>query len=174
MKNIFKKLIFIFILLTISIASISFANYDNEVVPISMDGDMPVDITSSQDVVPPNQKNYFYVGTDDVYLSIPVEGDVFIVSGGTVNIDTTVTGNAFICSPSVIISENATVNASMFTVTNSLNIVGSIGVNVYNVSDDFTLGGIIKNDLFNTSNKATLNGSIYDSANISSENITIS
>ena len=60
MKNIFKKLIFIFILLTISIASISFANYDNEVVPISMDGDMPVDITSSQDVVPPNQKNYFY------------------------------------------------------------------------------------------------------------------
>ena len=174
MKNIFKKLIFIFILLTISIASISFANYDNEVVPISMDGDMPVDITSSQDVVPPNQKNYFYVGTDDVYLSIPVEGDVFIVSGGTVNIDTTVTGNAFICSPSVIISENATVNASMFTVTNSLNIVGSIGVNVYNVSDDFTLGGIIKNDLFNTSNKATLNGAIYDSANISSENITIS
>ena len=174
MKNIFKKLIFIFILLTISIASISFANYDNEVVPISMDGDMPVDITSSQDVVPPNQKNYFYVGTDDVYLSIPVEGDVFIVSGGTVKIDTTVTGNAFICSPSVIISENATVNASMFTVTNSLNIVGSIGVNVYNVSDDFTLGGIIKNDLFNTSNKATLNGSIYDSANISSENITIS
>ena len=174
MKNIFKKLIFIFILLTISIASISFANYDNEVVPISMDGDMPVDITSSQDVVPPNQKNYFYVGTDDVYLSIPVEGDVFIVSGGTVNIDTTVTGNAFICSPSVIISENATVNASMFTVKNSLNIVGSIGVNVYNVSDDFTLGGIIKNDLFNTSNKATLNGSIYDSANISSENITIS
>ena len=179
MKNIFKKLLFIFILLTISIASISFANnettnYDNEVVPISMDGGTPVDNTSSLDIAPPNHENYFYAGTDDVYLSIPVEGDVFIISGGTVNIDTTVTGNAFICAPSIIISENATINASMFTVTNSLNIVGSIGVNVYNVSDDFTLDGIIKNDLFSTSNKTNLNGSIYNCANISAENIIIS
>ncbi len=179
MKNIFKKLLFIFILLTISIASISFANnettnYDNEVVPISMDGGTPVDNTSSLDIAPPNHENYFYAGTDDVYLSIPVEGDVFIISGGTVNIDTTVTGNAFICAPSIIISENATINASMFTVTNSLNIVGSIGVNVYNVSDDFTLDGTIKNDLFSTSNKTNLNGSIYNCANISAENIIIS
>lgn len=174
MKNIFKKLIFIFILLTISIASISFANYDNEVVPISMDGGTSVDITSSLDIAPPNHENYFYAGTDDVYLSIPVEGDAFIISGGTVNIDTTVTGNAFICAPSIIISENATINASMFTVTNSLNIVGSIGVNVYNVSDDFTLDGTIKNDLFSTSNKTNLNGSIYNCANISAENIIIS
>ncbi len=180
MKNILKKISFIFILLTISVTSISLAenevaNYDNEVVPISMDSDMPVDTTSPQEETTKNpQKNYFYAGVDDVNLTNPIVGDVFIVTAGTVNIDTTISGNAFICASSVNVFETASIQSSLFNVSSSLNIAGKVGTNIYNVSKDFSLKGIIENDLFSTSNTSDINGYIYGDANISAENITFS
>lgn len=179
MKNILKKFLFIFILLAISITSISLAdnettNYDNEVVPISMDSDIPVDVTSSQDEQSINSKNYFYAGTDDVNLTTPIVGDAFIVTAGNVNIDTTIMGNAFICASSVTVSNNASIQSSLFNVANSLNIIGSIGINVYNISSEFSLDGTVKNSLFSTSKTSNINGDIYGDANLSAENITIS
>lgn len=178
MKNMLKKISFIFILLILSIVSISLAdntvNYDNEVVPISIDGDVPVDIGLSQDEASTSQKNYFYFGTDDVNLTTPITGDVFIATSGAVTIDTTINGNAFVCATSVTISENAVIQSSLFNASNSLTMAGTIGINIYDVSSDFTLNGTIKNDLFLTSSKSNINGSVYGDVNISAENISVS
>ena len=182
MKNILKRFSFIFILLLISITSISFAengttdtiNYDNEVVPISIEGGQPVNTDSTQKNTTTYQKNYFYAGTDDVNLNNPILGDVFIFTAGTVNINTAISGNAFICAPSVNILENASIQASLFTTADSLNIIGNIGTNVYDASNEFSLKGTIENDLFLASSETTINGYIYGNANVSSGNIIIS
>lgn len=182
MKNILKRFSFIFILLLISITSISFAenettdtiNYDNEVVPISTEGGQPVNTDSTQENTITYQKNYFYAGTDDVNLNNPILGDVFIFTAGNVNINTAISGNAFICAPSVNILENASIQASLFTTADSLNIIGNIGTNVYDASNEFSLKGTIENDLFLASSETTINGYIHGNANISSGNIIIS
>lgn len=195
MKNILRKILIIFILLVSSIATLSLAdnevdletNFDDEVVPITLDdSDRPVvdsfvdeqddgdaDIDSEDQVS--TSKNYFYAGTDDVEITSPVEGDVFVATSGNVTIDTAISGNAFIFASSMSITENGSIRASLFNASNSLNVAGSVGLNIYNVSRDLTLTGTIGADLFSVSSQSDLNKFIiYGNANISSENITIS
>lgn len=195
MKNILRKILIVFILLVSSVATLSLAdneadleaNFDDEVVPISLDdSDRPVvdsfvdeqddgdaDMDSEDQVS--TSKNYFYAGTDDVKITTPVEGDVFVATSGNVTIDTSISGNAFIFASSMSITENGSIRASLFNASNSLNVAGSVGLNVYNISRDFTLTGTIGADLFSVSSKSDLNKFIiYGNANISSENITIS
>ena len=179
MKNIFTKISIIFIMLILSISAISLAdnetnsqevpNYDDQVVPISMEEGAPVDNEEYT-----TYKNYFYAGMDDVNITYPVQGDVFIATSGSVTIDATIGGNAFICASSVTITSNSAVQASLFNASNSLNIAGAVGINVYSVSNEFTLNGTIENDLFESSSKFNLNGYVYGDANVSAESISIS
>ena len=119
-------------------------------------------------------KNYFYAGTEDVKITTPVEGDVFVVTSGNVTIDTDISGNAFICANTVTIGEYSLIEASLFNASNSLILSGDVGINVYNISRNFTLSGNVDSDVFSSSAQSNLDGCISGNANISSENITIS
>ena len=194
MKNILRKILIVFILLIFSIATLSLAdnetddleltNSDDEVAPISLeDSDTPVvdsyDDNTDEDFddieeTASTSKNYFYAGTDDVNITLPIEGDIFVVTSGNVTIDTDIGGNAFICASSITITEDSSIDASLFSASSSLNIQGYVGINVYNVSRDFALTGTIGADLFSISSKSDLNGFIYGDANVSAENISMS
>lgn len=175
MKNILRKILIIFMLLVLSISAISLAaneadseasvNYDDQVVPISLEDDMPVE-TSSEKEQTTISKNYFYAGTEDLNITTPVLGDVFIVTSGKVVINTSIYGNVFICASSVELAEEAEIQSSLFNTSNSLNITGIVGNNVYSVSKDFTLSGTVENDVFLTSNNFSANGTVYGDLNV--------
>lgn len=194
MKNILRKILIIFILLVSSISVLSLAdnevdnsesvNYNDEVIPISDDADDTSNVDASEDTTEEDEtdyntqdstsKNYFYAGTEDVKITTPVEGDVFVVTSGNVTIDTDISGNAFICANTVTIGEYSLIEASLFNASNSLILSGDVGINVYNISRNFTLSGNVDSDVFSSSAKSNLDGCISGNANISSENITIS
>ena len=194
MKNILRKILIIFILLVSSISVLSLAdnevdnsesvNYNDEVIPISDDADDTSNVDASEDTTEEDEtdyntqdstsKNYFYAGTEDVKITTPVEGDVFVVTSGNVTIDTDISGNAFICANTVTIGEYSLIEASLFNASNSLILSGDVGINVYNISRNFTLSGNVDCDVFSSSAKSNLDGCISGNANISSENITIS
>ena len=194
MKNILRKILIIFILLVSSISVLSLAdnevdnsesvNYNDEVIPISDDADDTSNVDASEDTTEEDEtdyntkdstsKNYFYAGTEDVNITTPVEGDVFVVTSGNVTIDTDISGNAFICANTVTIGEYSLIEASLFNASNSLILSGDVGINVYNISRNFTLSGNVDSDVFSSSAKSNLDGCISGNANISSENITIS
>ena len=194
MKNILRKILIIFILLVSSISVLSLAdnevdnsesvNYNDEVIPISDDADDTSNVDASEDTTEEDEtdynmqdstsKNYFYAGTEDVKITTPVEGDVFVVTSGNVTIDTDISGNAFICANTVTIGEYSLIEASLFNASNSLILSGDVGINVYNISRNFTLSGNVDSDVFSSSAQSNLDGCISGNANISSENITIS
>ena len=198
MKNILRKILIIFILLISSISVLSLAdnevdnsesvNYNDEVMPISDDANDASNVDASEDTTEVDEtedeydyptkdstsKNYFYAGTEDVNITTPVKGDVFVVTSGNVTIDTDISGNAFICANTVTIGEYSLIEASLFNASNSLILSGDVGINVYNISRNFTLSGNVDCDVFSSSAKSNLNGCISGNVNISSENITIS
>ena len=198
MKNILRKILIIFILLVSSISVLSLAdnevdnsesvNYNDEVMPISDDANDASNVDASEDTTEVDEtedeydyptkdstsKNYFYAGTEDVNITTPVKGDVFVVTSGNVTIDTDISGNAFICANTVTIGEYSLIEASLFNASNSLILSGDVGINVYNISRNFTLSGNVDCDVFSSSAKSNLDGCISGNANISSENITIS
>ena len=198
MKNILRKILIIFILLISSISVLSLAdnevdnsesvNYNDEIMPISDDANDASNVDASEDTTEVDEtedeydyptkdstsKNYFYAGTEDVNITTPVKGDVFVVTSGNVTIDTDISGNAFICANTVTIGEYSLIEASLFNASNSLILSGDVGINVYNISRNFTLSGNVDCDVFSSSAKSNLDGCISGNANISSENITIS
>ena len=198
MKNILRKILIIFILLISSISVLSLAdnevdnsesvNYNDEIMPISDDANDASNVDASEDTTEVDEtedeydyptkdstsKNYFYAGTEDVNITTPVEGDVFVVTSGNVIIDTDICGNAFICANTVTIGEYSIIEASLFNASNSLILSGDVGINVYNISRNFTLSGNVDCDVFSSSAKSNLDGCISGNVNISSENITIS
>ena len=198
MKNILRKILIIFILLISSISVLSLAdnevdnsesvNYNDEIMPISDDANDASNVDASEDTTEVDEtedeydyqtkdstsKNYFYAGTEDVNITTPVEGDVFVVTSGNVTIDTDISGNAFICANTVTIGEYSLIEASLFNASNSLILSGDVGINVYNISRNFTLSGNVDCDVFSSSAKSNLDGCISGNVNISSENITIS
>ena len=194
MKNILRKILIIFILLISSISVLSLAdneidnsesvNYNDEVMPISDDANDASNVDASEDTTEVDEtdyntqdstsKNYFYAGTEDVNITTPVKGDVFVVTSGNVTIDTDISGNAFICANTVTIGEYSLIEASLFNASNSLILSGDVGINVYNISRNFTLSGNVDCDVFSSSAQSNLDGCISGNVNISSENITIS
>ena len=198
MKNILRKILIIFILLISSISVLSLAdnevdnsesvNYNDEIMPISDDANDASNVDASEDTTEVDEtedeydyptkdstsKNYFYAGTEDVNITTPVKGDVFVVTSGNVTIDTDISGNAFICANTVTIGEYSLIEASLFNASNSLILSGDVGINVYNISRNFTLSGNVDCDVFSSSAKSNLDGCISGNVNISSENITIS
>lgn len=194
MKNILRKILIIFILLISSISVLSLAdnevdnsesaNYNDEIIPISDDDNEAPEVDASENTTAEDEtdyktqdstsKNYFYAGTEDVNITTPVKGDVFVVTSGNVTIDTDISGNAFICANTVTIGEYSLIEASLFNASNSLILSGDVGINVYNISRNFTLSGNVDCDVFSSSAKSNLDGCISGNANISSENITIS
>ena len=198
MKNILRKILIIFILLISSISVLSLAdnevdnsesvNYNNEIIPISDDANDASNVDASEDITEVDEtedeydyptkdstsKNYFYAGTEDVNITTPVKGDVFVVTSGNVTIDTDISGNAFICANTVTIGEYSIIEASLFNASNSLILSGDVGINVYNISKNLTLSGNVDCDVFSSSAKSNLDGCISGNVNISSENITIS
>lgn len=197
-------IIFILLISSISVLSLAdnevdnseSVNYNDEVMPISDDADDTSNVDASEDTTEENEtdyntqdstedeydyqtkdstsKNYFYAGTEDVNITTPVEGDVFVVTSGNVIIDTDICGNAFICANTVTIGEYSIIEASLFNASNSLILSGDVGINVYNISKNLTLSGTVDYDVFSSSAKSNLSGYISRNANISSENITIS
>ena len=197
-------IIFILLISSISVLSLAdnevdnseSVNYNNEIIPISDDANDASNVDASEDTTEENEtdyntqdstedendyttkdstsKNYFYAGTEDVNITTPVEGDVFVVTSGNVIIDTDICGNAFICANTVTIGEYSLIEASLFNASNSLILSGDVGINVYNISRNFTLSGNVDCDVFSSSAKSNLDGCISGNANISSENITIS
>lgn len=197
-------IIFILLVSSISVLSLAdnevdnseSVNYNDEVMPISDDADDTSNVDASEDTTEENEtdyntqdstedeydyqtkdstsKNYFYAGTEDVNITTPVEGDVFVVTSGNVIIDTDICGNAFICANTVTIGEYSIIEASLFNASNSLILSGDVGINVYNISKNLTLSGTVDYDVFSSSAKSNLSGYISRNANISSENITIS
>ena len=186
MKNILRKILIIFILLVSSISVLSLAdnevdnsesvNYNDEVIPISDDADDTSNVDASEDTTEEDEtdyntqdstsKNYFYAGTEDVKITTPVEGDVFVVTSGNVTIDTDISGNAFICANTVTIGEYSLIEASLFNASNSLILSGDVGINVYNISRNFTLSGNVDSDVFSSSAQSNLDGCISGNANI--------
>ena len=197
-------IIFILLISSISVLSLAdnevdnseSVNYNDEVMPISDDADDTSNVDASEDTTEENEtdyntqdstedendyttkdstsKNYFYAGTEDVNITTPVKGDVFVVTSGNVTIDTDISGNAFICANTVTIGEYSLIEASLFNASNSLILSGDVGINVYNISKNLTLSGTVDYDVFSSSAQSNLSGYISRNANISSENITIS
>lgn len=184
MKNILSKFLIIFVLLIFNITSLSFAdnetenldsmNYDDEVVPISMEGDTPVVTSELDNGETSSEKNYFYAGESDVNINTPVSGDLFVATTGDVTINTSIGGNAFICASSVTIEDTGVVQVSLFTASKSINIDGVVGLNVYSVSSNINVNGTIGADLSSFSQKANIDGYINGNTNITCEDISIS
>lgn len=120
--------------------------------------------------------NYFGVGKTNINITEQVEGDVFVVSGGTVTIDAYVSGNVFVCAPNVVITNNTQIDASLFVLSQTMILQGQVEGNVFSMNEQFNLenASYIKYSLFLFSQKAKIDGFINSDANISSEKLEIS
>ena len=144
-------------------------NYDYDLYD---DYDDEVDETFDNSEI--TNENFFYAGSKDVNIDNPIYGDAFIFTSGSVTINETISGNAFICASSVTISENGQIYASLFNASNSLTLNGDIGLNVYNFSNKLSIKGTVEFDLFSFSRNTNIDGTIYGNANISADSLSIS
>lgn len=185
MKNIISKIFILTILLNITFCfnSISTAteNIDNDKtfldeLATSFISELSESKTSSVSSNEEQQENLFKFSTKNITTTEYINGDAFICSAGTVNISSAIRGNVFVCAPSVIISENATINGSLFACTKDLNIYGCIEQNSYVASSSFILNenAYIGLDLYLTTKNATLNGYLYRNVFATIENLTLS
>ena len=122
-----------------------------------------------------NDGNYFKASRDPFTLNTDVDGDVFIVCGGKLTIDSYITGNAFICANEVEITSNAEISSSLFCVSKKITIYGGINLNAYCVSESFNLNedSHIYKNLYLSAQNINLDGLIETNAFISGNNIKI-
>lgn len=127
------------------------------------------------DTILSSKANYFNASNDPINITKDIEGDAFILCRQKVTIDSFISGNVFVCSTDVEITENAEISGSLFCVTQSLNIFGEIVGNVYCVAQSFNMdtNSSIGLCLYLTAEDITLGGEIEGDANISSNKITI-
>ena len=119
--------------------------------------------------------NYFKASDDSFTLDTDVDGDVFIICGGKVTIDSYIAGNVFICAEDVEFTDNAVISSSMFCISKNIRIYGGINLNAYCLSENFTLeedSHIYKN-LYLISENISLDGLIEEHAYMSGNNIKI-
>lgn len=119
-------------------------------------------------------RTIFSITSKDITLSKDIQGDVFICTAGKLTIDCSVSGNVFACATDVEISNNGEISSSLFTTSNTLNVLGNINGNIYSVCKDFTLNNSasLNQELFLSAENANIKGSIYRDAYILSENLT--
>ena len=119
-------------------------------------------------------RTIFSITSKDITLSKDIQGVVFICTAGKLTIDCSVSGNVFACATDVEISNNGEISSSLFTTSNTLNVLGNINGNIYSVCKDFTLNNSasLNQELFLSAENANIKGSIYRDAYILSENLT--
>lgn len=119
--------------------------------------------------------NYFKASKESFTLNSHIDGDVFILCGGKLTLDTYISGNVFICAKEVEITNNAQIGASLFCVANDITIAGEINLNAYCVSNSFNMSekSDIYINLYLSANSIDLNGLIEKNALISGNSITI-
>ena len=185
----FKKLIIfsIMFILCLSLACISNAEnvisnsvMQNEENDRTIPNNSPLnDINADLDTLSQNvlssKTNYFNASNDPIHLDSDVEGDAFILCRQKVTIDSYVSGNVFVCSTNVEITENAEISGSLFCVTQNLNLSGEISGNAYCVSQNFNFNknSSIGLTLYLTGEDIALDGAIENDANIAGNKITV-
>ena len=119
-------------------------------------------------------RTIFSITSKDITLSKDIQGDVFICTAGKLTIDCSVSGNVFACATDVEISNNGEISSSLFTTSNTLNVLGNINGNIYSVCKDFTLNNSasLNQELFLSAENENIKGSIYRYSYILSENFT--
>ena len=165
MKNLLRKFLLIFMTFSM-ILSINIVSHAENEVEENMVDSYDYDY----------HKNLFSMSSEDITLREDVYGDVFICTSGTATIDTFISGNVFICASNIEISENSQIEASLFTMSENLTILGVVDGNVYSICQDFILEEMayINLDLFLTSQNVNINGQIYRDANLSAGKIAFS
>lgn len=204
MKNILKKFLIIFIvfLLTISMTSISKAENkeiqprtladDNEALiePHTSENDIMLIDNSEENTL---EENLYSINKDNITVNQNVSGDAFILSGESVTIDSKISGNAFIISAkNVTINSNIAGNAfiiapnnitlgksgviqnGLFSMSENLNIDGTIQGNVYSIAETFSLeeNASLLLDLYAEFKDASIKGKINRDVNISCESVS--
>ena len=197
MKNTLRKFLIIFIS-SFVILNISFSCYavnenvqvdenmvdsyfdgtNNEIEGISLDSNPIIDSSNAiEDEIHDDSfydnKNQFTFSSKDVNISESLLGDTFIISSGTVTINSYISGNVFVGAKNVEITNNANIGSSLFCVSDTLAIDGNINGSVYAVNQSFNLkeNSYIVCDLFVASDTLNLGGYIGRNANISCSNI---
>ena len=180
MKNSFKKIFIIFIIASI-VFSINFVSRAED-EDSEQSQDLPNQIFEEKDSEYDDDdlwdidsealnfsKNHFEFSAKDVNIDEDVHGDVFVCSSGTVTINSYIYGNVFIAANNIVINEDAGIESSLFAVSQSLKILGSIEKNVYVASQNFTLdnNAYLGLDLFLTSGNINFNGYLDRDAFIS-------
>ena len=199
MKNIFKKFLIIFISLSLifNITLVSNAvDEDVEALNNEEQVDESLKIDSSENNVSPDgdekkdetdslennikdakiQKNYYYLGSDDLNITDDIYGDVYIITSGKVTISSKVEGNVFILASEVNLSENSEIDFSLYCISDNLTINGIIINNTYAIAQKFYLteNANLFKDLFLMADNIDISGSIDRDVNISGSNIVLS
>ena len=109
-----------------------------------------------------SSSNYYKFSQDDIIINENVDGDVFVLCAGTVTINSSITGNVFICAPNVVIGEKAKIESSIFNASENVTINGTVEKNVYFACETFKLDekGTLNSDLFLISGDSTMAGQI--------------
>ena len=163
MKNKFKLSFCIFTILCI-ISSICFAtNANSDVVPISMEGGIPVDTSSPSDII----NNDLYVSDKEANISNPIVGNVY-ASVDTLNITPTsgstsgssvISGNLFATAGTVSIKSDVSYSDEIDKDgSQKINKFPIISGNVFITANKFIVepGVEIKGDLFICANEIIL------------------
>ncbi len=159
-----------------------FDGTNNEIEGISLDANTIIDNsnTTIEDEIHDDNfydnKSQFTLSSNDVNISEGLLGDIFIISSGTVTIDSYVSGNVFVCAKNVEVTNNANIGATLFCASDTLSIDGNINGSVYAVSQSLNLkeSTYIICDLFVASDTTTFAGYIGRNVHISCSNIEFS
>lgn len=177
MKNILKKFLIVFISLAIifNISLVSNAVDEDSTTVNDEEQTNESDEMNSSDETQ-KQKNFYYLGSDDVNITNKIRGDVYILTSGKVTIDSTVEGNVFILANEVELIENSEIDYSLYCISDNLTIDGTIASNTYAISQKFYLTekGNLFRDLFLMADNIDISGDIDRDTNVSFTNIVLS
>lgn len=179
----FKAILIISIIFFLGFSLCCISNAENSIEIdddiIEQDDSVLTDINASPDslydALLSSKANYFNTSNDPINITKDIEGDAFILCKQKVTIDSFISGNVFVISTDLEITENAEISGSLFCLAQNLNLSGEVVNNVYCATQTFNMNtnSSIGLCLYLTAEDTKLGGEIEGDANISSNKITI-
>lgn len=172
------KVILLLVIVASLISSISFCtveprtsdNYDNEIMPISENGEGTTETNETEGTSTPKWvNNDLYLFGDKVEVNEIVDGNVFVFANEVV-VNAEVGGDMFVCAKKFTVNGGFIYN-SLFVVAEEVNIDGIV-LDVYSCANKFTLGanGSIYRDLKAFGDTININGTVRRDAYLTASN----
>jgi len=120
------------------------------------------------------KKDVYLIEESNVTIDYLIDGNLYVISNGTVILTTEVGGNVFILAPTVVIEKEASIYYSAFILAENLTVNGLI-YDLYSASTSLTLSetGIIYRDVHSFAETINFAGIIGRNAYFSGNKITL-